>query len=107
MPETTADKISSVRNSIKQFYVGGYRITIDTECKFAYIPASECIRFSEVSKNYGVYINLPKISNYKLVGVKTHITQNSATAGRPIKVDIISADDTNFQIDEMKYIASD
>ena len=101
MPETTAGEISRVRNTIKQFYVGGYPITIDTECKFAYIPASGCIRFSEVSKDNVVYIDLPKISNYKLVGVKTHITQNSATAGRPIKVDIISADDANFQIDEM------
>ena len=92
MPSSSYNDIENVVNSVTQFPIGEHYIVIDSDCKFAYLPASGSgsgyIRFSGISQTKEAYIRLPMIPNYRLSNVKSYITETSAEANRSIKISI-------------------
>ena len=76
--ENTVNKIGATSGSYPTEYGD---ITIESAVKYAYVIASKCLRFRDVTKDNSADIRLPIIEGYKLTQVITNVT-NSQISGQ-------------------------
>lgn len=77
--ENTVNKIGATSGSYPTEYGN---ITIESAVKYAYVIASKCLRFRDVTKDNSADIRLPIIEGYKLTQVITNVTNSQTSSLR-------------------------
>lgn len=77
--ENTVNKIGATSGSYPTEYGN---IEIDSDVKYAYVIASKCLRFRDLTNEKSADIKLPIIDGYKLTQVITNVTDSQVSGQR-------------------------
>ena len=91
--ETDADKQVNKEGVTSGTYPTEYgNIEINSGVKYAYVIASKCIRFRDLTQGKDAEIKLPIIDGYKLTQIVFNVTSHHASGRDSIKVNISPSD---------------